>query len=493
MSETILVNVGIGEVRIATIDERGLSQLAIERLSGAQGTGVGAIYLGRVTSVVPGMEAAFVDIGTERSGFLSAWDARPHDWVDEDGQRRAPPIADLVHEGQAVIVQATKEPLADKGARLSTRVSIPGRYLVFVPDAEGVFISRRIEDEAERTRLTDVVGKIAADRNLAASFIVRTAANGAAEEDLAADIAGLEELWAEVAEKAKHAEPPAALYSDLGPVERFLRDHIGAKTATVLIDDAAACTAAQNFVTNNLPDFEGAVEQYQDQDEIFDAHGIAERLESLLDPKVALPSGGHVVIEGTEALTSVDVNSGRFTQAGSHSETALATNLEAATEIARQLRIRDIGGLIVIDFIHMDGPEHQAQVIAQLQEGLEGDKAPVRVGAISEFGLLEMTRKRTRDSVHKRFTELCAQCDGTTRVPTIETVALSVLWRAEREGRAVRSDVGKRLELHASESVIDYLEEAEPLLLALEQRTGCSVELVAADEFGRPDFEVVRI
>ncbi len=270
--ETILVNVGIGEVRIATIDERGLSQLAIERLGGAQVTGVGAIYLGRVTSVVPGMEAAFVDIGTERSGFLSAWDARPHDWVDEDGQRRAPPIADLVHEGQAVIVQATKEPLADKGARLSTRVSIPGRYLVFVPDAEGVFISRRIEDEAERTRLTDVVSKIAADRISPPVSSFERPQMGRRRKIWRPTSRGWRNFGQKWRKRAKHTEPPAALYSDLGPVERFLRDHIGAKTATVLIDDAAACTAAQNFVTNNLPDFEGAVEQYQDQDEIFDAH-----------------------------------------------------------------------------------------------------------------------------------------------------------------------------------------------------------------------------
>jgi ribonuclease G len=493
MSETILVNVGIGEVRIATVDEHGLSHLAIDRHRATAETEVGAIYLGRVSSVVPGMEAAFVEIGTDRSGFLSAWDARPHDWVDETGERRAPPIAELVHEGQAVVVQVTKEPLADKGARLSTRVSLPGRYMVFVPDAEGVFISRRIEDEEERSRLTDAVTKIAEKSNLAASFIVRTAAQGAAAEDLAGDISGLADLWTEVADEAKHAEAPVALYADLGPVERFLRDHINADTATVQIDDDAVCNAARKFVADHLPDFEGDVERYQDQDEIFDAHGIAERIDALLDPKVVLPSGGHVVIEGTEALTSVDVNSGRFTQAGTHSETALATNLEAATVIARQLRIRDIGGLIVIDFIHMDDPAHQEQVIAKLQEGLVGDKAPVRLGAISEFGLLEMTRKRTRDSVHKRFTELCAICDGTTRVPTIETIALSVLWRAEREGRAVRSDVGKRLELHAADAVIDFLEEAEPLLLALEQRTGCLVELVAAEDFARRDFEVLRI
>ena len=494
MSETILVNVGIGEVRIATTDEHGLSHLMIDRQGAtAAETGVGAIYLGRVASVIPGMEAAFVDIGTERSGFLSAWDARPHDWVDETGQRRAPPIADLVHEGQAVVVQATKEPLADKGARLSTRVSLPGRYLVFVPNAEGVFISRRIEDESERARLTDAVTKIAEKSDLGASFIVRTAAQGATADELAADIAGLADLWTEVADESKHAKAPAALYADLGPVERFLRDHINPETTTVLIDDDAVCTAARKFVTIHMPDFEGTVERYKDQGEIFDAHGVAERIDALLDPKVALPSGGHVVIEGTEALTSVDVNSGRFTQAGTHSETALATNLEAATVIARQLRIRDIGGLVVIDFIHMDDTAHQKQVIATLQEGLVRDKAPVRLGTISEFGLLEMTRKRTRDSVHKRFTELCAVCDGTTRVLTVETVALSVLWRAEREGRAVRSDVGKRLELHAAVEVIDFLEEAEPLLLALEQRTGCSVELVAAEEFARRDFEVLRI
>ncbi|NQV79491.1 MAG: Rne/Rng family ribonuclease [Alphaproteobacteria bacterium] len=493
MAETILVNVGIGEVRIAIADEQGLSHLVIDRHHGAGETGVGAIYLGRVTSVVPGMEAAFVELGTERSGFLSAWDARPHDWVDETGERRAPPIAELVHEGQAIVVQATKEPLADKGARLSTRVSLPGRYLVLVPNADGVFISRRIEDEAERARLTEMVTKIAEDLKLNASFIVRTAASGADAEDLAADIAGLWELWIDVADEAKRAEAPVALYADLGPVERFLRDHVNAATRAVLIDDETACQAARAFVTDHLPDFAGAVERYTDQEDIFEAHRIAEQMDALLEPKVGLPSGGHVVIEGTEALTSVDVNSGRFTQAGNHRDTALATNLEAAAEIARQLRVRDIGGLIVIDFIHMDDPDDQAQVIAKLQENLVGDKAPVRLGTISEFGLLEMTRKRTRDSVHKRFTETCQVCDGQARVPTVETVALALLWRAEREGRVVRSDVGKRLELHAAEAVIDYLEEAEPLLLALEQRTGCSVELVAAEDFARRDFEVVRV
>lgn len=493
MAETILVNVGIGEVRIATADDRGLSHLVVDRRQGGDDTGVGAIYLGRVTSVVPGMEAAFVDIGTERAGFLSAWDARPHDWREEDGQRRAPPIAELLHEGQAILVQATKEPLADKGARLSTRVSLPGRYLVLVPGAEGVFISRRIEDEAERARLSDAVAGIAAARNLKASFIVRTAARGADAEDLGADIAGLWDLWTEVAEEAKHADAPATLYTDLGPVERFLRDHVNAATRAVLIDDEAACQAARAFVTDHLPDFAGAVERYKDAADIFEAHGIAEQLDALLEPKVALPSGGHVVIEGTEALTSVDVNSGRFTQAGTHRETALATNLEAAAAIARQLRVRDIGGLIVIDFIHMDEADDQAKVIAALEENLVGDKAPVRLGAISEFGLLEMTRKRTRDSVHKRFTETCLVCDGLARVPTVETVAHALLWRAEREGRAVRGDVGKRLELHAAEEVIDYLEEAEPLLLALEQRTGCTVELVGADDLARGDYEVVRV
>jgi len=493
MAETILVNIGIGEVRIAVADDAGLSHLFIERGRGGDDTGVGAIYLGRVTSVVPAMEAAFVDIGTERSGFLSAWDARPHDWQDETGQRKAPPIGELVHEGQALLVQATKEPLGDKGARLSTRVSLPGRYLVLVPDAEGVFISRRIEDEEERARLTDAVSAIAEKRGTQASFIVRTAARGAAADDLEADIAGLEELWGEIAADAAAAEPPVCVYSDLGPVERFLRDHVNAATHRVLIDDAAACTAAQNFVAEHLPDFAGSVAHYDDHGDIFEEHGIEERIDALLDPRVDLPSGGYVVIEGTEALTSVDVNSGRYTQADSHAETALATNLEAAREIARQLRIRDIGGLIVIDFIHMDEPDHEAKVTAALEEALARDKAPTRLGGISEFGLLEMTRKRTRDAVHKRFTETCLVCEGAGRAPTVETVAHAVLWRAEREGRALRDDVGKRLELHAAEEVIDFLEDAEPLLVALEKRTGCTVELVAADDFARRDFEVVRV
>ncbi len=492
MAETILVNVGIGEVRIAVADDAGLSHLVIDRRQASDETGVGAIYLARVTSVVPAMEAAFVDIGTERSGFLSAWDARPHDWQDETGQRKAPPIGELVHEGQAVMVQATKEPLGDKGARLSTRVSLPGRYLVLVPNADGVFISRRIEDEDERARLTEAVSSIADKRGTDASFIVRTAARGAAADDLEADIAGLEELWTEIAEDAADAEPPVCLYSDLGPVERFLRDHVNAATHQVLIDDAETCRAAQAFVADHLPDFAGAVARYDGDEDIFEAHGVAEALDLLLDPRVDLPSGGYVVIEGTEALTAVDVNSGRYTQAGSHAETALETNLEAAREIARQLRIRDIGGLIVIDFIHMDEADHEAQVSAALEEALARDKAPTRIGGISEFGLLEMTRKRTRDAVHKRFTETCLVCDGVGRAPTIESVAHAILWCAEREGRAPRDDVGKRLELHAAEEVIDFLEDAEPLLVALEKRTGCTVELVAADDYARRDYEVVR-
>ena len=493
MAETILVNVGIGEVRIAVADDNGLSHLVIDRPRDAGETGVGAIYLGRVTSVVPAMEAAFVDIGTERSGFLSAWDARPHDWSDDSGQRRAPPIGELVHEGQAILVQATKEPLGDKGARLSTRVSLPGRYLVFVPGGEGVFISRRIEDEDERARLTAAVSKIAETRGIAASFIVRTAARGAAAEDLDADIEGLAEMWDEIAEEAAAAEPPLCLYSDLGPIERFLRDHVNAATRKVLIDDKAASAAARAFVADHLPDFGGTVESYDGADDIFEAHGIAEQLDMLLDPRVDLPSGGHIVIEGTEALTAIDVNSGRYTQAGSHAETAFETNMEAAREIARQLRVRDIGGLIVVDFIHMDDPAHEAQVAAELEAALARDKAPTRVGRISEFGLLEMTRKRTRDAVHKRFTETCLVCDGAARVPTVETVAHAILWRAEREGRSPRDGAGKRLELHAAEEVIDFLESAEPLLVALEKRTGCTVELVAADDFARRDFEVLRV
>lgn len=490
MSSEILINSGLGETRIAVVEDGILREVSIDRPN--RRSVVGAIFLGRVASVVPAMNAAFVEIGLERAGFLGAYEARPPE-MDLDRRSEPPPINESVHEGEAVLVQAVKDPLADKGARLSRQISLAGRYLVYAPFGSGVAISRRIAEEEARARLTGLVADAADEAGAQGGFIVRTAAADAAPEELAADIRDLGALWAEIGETRAGIDAPASLHSDLGPVERSLRDHVQLGTERIVVDSAAALRAAKSYCARHLPEFEERIEQY-DGGNVFGMYSIEDDIAAAREPRVDLPSGGHIVIQSTEALTAIDVNSGRASSADNHGETILTTNLEAAHELTRQLRLRGIGGLIVVDFIHMSGPADGEQVLEVLRDSVAADRAPMQIGGFSEFGLVEMTRKRTGDPLPTLLSEGCAVCDGAGRRPTSETVAYEVLRRAELEARAglAPDDGAERLvQIYAAPEVAEYLNDAAGNLVdALEDRLGVGIEVSADSNLARDQYEI---
>lgn len=490
MSTEILINSGLGETRIAVVEDGLLREVTIERPH--RRSVVGAIFLGRVASVVPAMNAAFVDIGLDRAGFLGAFEARPPE-PRRDRSAEPPAINESVHEGEALLVQAVKDPLSDKGARLTRQLSLAGRFLVYAPFGGGVAISRRIVEEDARARLSDLVAEAASEEDAQGGFIVRTAAADAAVDDLVADIRELSALWAEINEARAEADPPTCLFNDLGPVERSLRDHVHPGTERILVDTSAALRAAKSYCARHLPDFEERVEQHVGGN-VFDLYAVEEDIAAAREPRVDLPAGGHIVIESTEALTAVDVNSGRATSADNHAETILTTNLEAASEVARQLRLRNIGGLIVIDFIHMNDDAGGSQVLDRLRESAAGDRAPMQIGGFSEFGLVEMTRKRTRDALPALLSERCDVCDGAGRRPTSETVAYEILRRAELESRAgLAPDAGddRMVQIYAAPEVAAFMnDEAGHLVDALEDRLGVGIEVSPDTKLSREQYEI---
>ena len=490
MSSEILINAGLGETRIAVVEDGILREVTIERLH--RRSVIGAVFLGRVASVVPAMNAAFVEVGLERAGFLGAYEARPPDTALDRGSA-PPPINASVHEGEAVLVQAVKDPLADKGVRLSRQISLAGRYLVFAPFGSGVAISRRITEEDARARLTGLVADAADEAGAQGGFIVRTAAAEAAPEDLAADIQNLGALWAEITETRAKVEAPASLYDDLGVVERCLRDFVQVGTERIVVDSAAALRDAKSYCARHLPKFEECIEQHNGGN-VFEMYSIEDDIAAAREPRVDLPAGGHVVIQSTEALTAIDVNSGRATSADNHGETILTTNLEAAGELARQLRLRSIGGLIVVDFIHMNDAADRERVLEELRRSVAPDRAPIQIGGFSEFGLVEMTRKRTRDPLPTLLSEACAVCDGGGRRPTSETVAYEILRRAELEARAKLAPEdgdGRLVQIYAAPEVAEFLNDtAGNLVDALEDRLGVEIEVGSDSNLAREQYEI---
>ena len=484
MKQQILINAGLGETRIAVVEDDILREVLIERPN--RRSVVGAIYLGRVASVVSAMNAAFVEVGLERSGFLGAREARRPS--EERGDEL--PIGESVTEGEAIVVQAVKDPLADKGVRWSRQISLAGRFLVFIPQGDGIAISRRIDDEDKRQALVEAVTAAASAQNAAGGYIVRTAAAEASGEDLAADIDSLGRLWDEILAIKGTAEAPTCLFNDLGPVERILRDHAGAHTEAIIVDDDEAFAAARAYCARELPGFAERLQRHTDSGNLFDAFSIEADIATARGPRVDLASGGHIVIERTEALTAVDVNSGRAAGRDGHAAAILATNIEAAREIARQLRLRNMGGLVVVDFIHMPRPEDGEAVVEALRQAAIGDRAPMQLGGLSEFGLLEMTRKRTRDSLGESLSEICAECEGTGRTTTPETVAYEVLRRAQQESRAGDSQGGS-VSIFAASPVVDFLaHDAADLVAILEARLGCAVEVQADDALASDEYDI---
>ena len=504
MKKEVLINAGAGEFRVAIVEDGKLQELFLERTIGLDDGAlkkkggrsghslIGNIILGRVQRVLPGMQAAFVDVGLDRAGFLGAREARCLADLPGFDDERTPKITDCVREGEDIVVQVVKDPIGEKGARLSANVTIPGRLLVMVPNQPGIALSRRIEDEGERARLISIGEQMIAEAGNSlvpgAGFIVRSAGFGASLQDFREDAERLAEAWRPVISKRQSASAPATLYHDLDPVERTMRDEVDLQTARVLIDDREAFEAARAYCRRTMPEAEHKIEFHSGSEMLFDVFGLEDEIEQLMSTRVPLPSGGWITIEGTEALNAIDVNSGSFTASTGLEETSLKVNLEAADEIGRQLRLRGIGGLIVIDFIHLNEAENIQSVLDVLTQSLAKDRTPTQISPMSEFGLVEITRKRIRDPLVKLMTECCRPCDGHGRKLTRDAVALEILRRVEREAAATP---GKQVTVRASPEVVRWMESHNDEVRAALARRGASrVAFEPRDEYTREGFDV---
>lgn len=492
MSAEILINAGVGEIRIAHLCRGRLEELSFERtIGGEEGTRhchshIGDVILGRVQRVLPGMQAAFVDIGMERAGFLGLREAKILAREASDDTT----ISDCVREGDGLLVQVIKDPIGDKGARLSAGITLPGRLLVMTPGQGGVAVSRRIEDEPQRESLIalgqELLVQEAQSLPPGAGIIFRTAAQGASLDELALDVRMLGENWRCIQDRAKSARAPATLYRDLGPIERAMRDVVRGDVGRVLIDDAGAVEAARAYCRKVMPGAETRIELASRK--LFEERGLEEEIAGLSQPRVPLPCGGWITIETTEALTAVDVNSGSFIQSGGLEETSLAVNLEAAAEVGRQIRLRGIGGLIVVDFIHLGDGANAARVIGTLEQSLSFDRAPMQISPMTEFGIVAITRKRLREPLARRTSIACTACGGVGRASSPDCVALEILRRVEQEAAA---NPGTEQIVTAAPEVVAWLNRhAAEIAPALSRRGAGRVQFEAGTCLGRR-FDVV--
>jgi ribonuclease G len=497
MSIEILVNAAPRETRAALLENGALQELFIERAS-RRGL-VSNVYKGRVSRVLPGMQAAFLEIGLARTAFLHVADilGPPPDPVNDAQEPRDPAhLADiraLVREGDELLVQVVKDPIGTKGARLSTHVSLPSRYLVFMPRGSRVGVSARIESEPERNRLREMVTTLSdqseANGGTRGGYIVRTAALGAPLEALHADMLYLQRLWTHVRERANATAAGNLVHEDLPLSTRVLRDELRPEVRRVLVDSLVEFARMQEFTRAFMPEFEGCIELHQASRPIFDLHGVEDEINRALDARVALKSGGHIVIQQTEAMTTVDVNTGGYVGHRNLEETIFRTNLEAAVTIARQLRVRNLGGIIVLDFIDMQDPDHRKALLDALQAALATDRAQTHIASVSPLGLVEMTRKRTRESLEHLLCAACPACQGRGFVRTPETVSHEIFRELMRQSRQFNSD---ELVVLAHQDVVNWLQEEEASVLAeLETQLGRPIRLQAEALYGIDQYDVV--
>jgi ribonuclease G len=475
MSVEILVNVTPRESRAAVVRDGVAQELQVERAS-RRGI-AGNVYKGRVTRVLPGMQAAFVDIGLARSAFLHAAEIDP-----AGGDIRA-----LVSEGDELLVQVQKDPIGSKGARLTMELTLPSRFLVHLPRGDGIGVSARIADEGERLRLREVVQSADAG----GGWIVRTAAEGADAEALRADRLFLRRLWEVIGEGGARAAAPALVHEDLALPLRVLRDLLGEQVERVLVDAPAAHAGMVAFTRAFMPALAGRILLFEGPRPIFDLYGVEDEIERALERKVPLKSGGYLVFDQTEALTTIDVNTGAFVGHRTLEDTIYRTNLEAAAAIARQLRLRNIGGIIIVDFIDMQEPGHRQAVLQALEAALAGDHARTRLSGVSALGLVEVTRQRTRESLEHQLCRPCPSCDSRGFVKTPESVACQIFREVLRRARQLES---AELVVLAHQDVIEWLLEGEPAAVAgLEQAAGRPVRLQAEARYGDEQFDVVPV
>ncbi len=494
MLEEILINVTPQETRVATLENGVLNEMCIERTS--KTTLVGNIYMGRVARVLPGMEAAFIDVGLERAAFLHSSDIADNTRIDENGEKQPRHIRELLREDQNVLVQVIKNPLGTKGARLTTNLTAPARYLVFMPGDPSIGVSAKIEQETERDRLRDIVRKLQEEdedneQGNQDGYIVRTAAEGINEEALAKEILFLKKLWRSIQENIQKAKPGDLVHADLPLVKRTLRDLVGVSVERIRIDSRESYTAACEFADKYLPEIRPRIEHYPGERPIFDLYGVEDEIQKALERKVQLKSGGHLVFDQTESMTTVDVNTGAFVGHRNLEETIFKTNLEAAQTICRQLRLRNLGGIIIIDFIDMSVDEHKRQVMRAMEKALDRDHAKTQVCDVSSLGLVEMTRKRTRESLEQTLCSECPTCSGRGLLRTAETVCYEISREIIRQVR--QFDV-KSLTVVAGPQVVDmFLDEQSHYFAELESFVDVPIRLQAESMYNRDQYDVVIV
>ncbi|MBN1283447.1 MAG: Rne/Rng family ribonuclease [Proteobacteria bacterium] len=503
MPNELIINVTLGETRVARLENGVVTELTIERKR-EEGV-VGNIYKGRIARVMPGMQAAFVDIGLDRTAFLHASDVvkdlagydeegaeLPSSLADVELPAKAPrgrhrKIEDIIKDGQEILVQVEKEPLGSKGARVTSHVSLPGRFLVYMPTINHVGVSRRIGDHEERTRLRSMIHKL---RKGTGGFIVRTVSSGVADREFADDIGYLTKTWEEIEQAASKAKAPSLVHAELDVISRVVRDLFTPDIDRVVVDSPDAHERICEFVGSFMPKGESAVELYRGAEPIFDAFGIEIEITRALGHKVWLKSGGYIIIEQTEALTAIDVNTGRFVGRRNVDDTILKTNLEAVKEIVYQLRLRGIGGIIIIDFIDMERAADRQKVQNALKEALKGDRARTTISKISDLGLVEMTRKRTREDLRRQLTNTCPYCEGKGCLKSPITVCYEIFREISREAPELKS---KQILVCCHPSVADVLyDEERAYLEQLEERFGRRIQIKSVAEYHVEQFDVME-
>jgi ribonuclease G len=496
VSEEILINVTPRETRVAVVENGMMQEVYLERAS-RRGY-VGNVYKGRVQRVMPGMQAAFVEIGLERAAFLHASDiVRPTlptgngDGGDANGHGNgnAPSISELIHEGQEIVVQVIRDPISSKGARLSAHLSIPSRYLVLLPYARTLGVSVRIEDEDERQRLKDTLAGLIGEDPL--GFIVRTNAEGQSAVALRFDVTYLNKVWRVVQENIASSKVGERVYEELSLPLRALRDLLHEGIEKVRVDSRETYEKVCKFVHKFMPELDERIEHYDGERPIFDLYGAEDEIQRALRREVPLKSGGSLVVDQTEAMTTIDVNTGAYLGSRNLEETVYRTNLEAAQAAARQLRLRNLGGIIIIDFIDMIDDEHKRQVIRTLEKALARDHAKTTVYPLSPLGLVEMTRKRTTKSLEYQLCEPCPACSGRGTIKTAETVTYEIFREITR---AVRQFDAEKLMVLASPIVVDRILEEESVGVAeLEEFIGKTINFQAEEHYLQEQFDVVLL
>ncbi|MFM8547175.1 MAG: ribonuclease G [Betaproteobacteria bacterium] len=486
MSEEILVNHQAHETRVALVQQGIVQELLIER-SVSRGL-VGNLYVGRVTRVLPGMQSAFVDIGLERAAFLHVADL----WQTRHGTSPGPaqPIEKLLFEGQPILVQVIKDPLGTKGARLSSQVSIAGRLLVYLPLEPHIGVSQRIGDEAEREELRTRVQQLvpAGEKG---GFIVRTMAEDAGSEELAADIAYLRGRWQQILESSRSHNAPALVYQELALTQRVLRDMASPATSAVIVDSNDAYGHMQEFAAAWMPEMSTRLRLHRAERPLFELHGVEQEIARALSRRVDLKSGGYLIIDQTEAMTTIDVNTGSYVGGRNFDDTIFRTNLEAAHAIARQLRLRNLGGIIVVDLIDMREQSHRDAVLAELRRAALADRTRIAINGFTTLGLVEITRKRTRESLARVLCEPCPVCTGAGQIKTARTVCFEILREIERESSQFNP---REFRIVASQGVIDlFLEEEAQSLAALCDTIGREVSLRVETLYSQEQYDIVLL